>query len=266
MRIPRWFQIRSWGDQPHIFDILGSISGTKVVSVNPVYQNYFCLPLTLLVTLRPSNIPHSGYISPETMVAVLSALTSLTEFTLSFRSPQSRPDRGRRRPPPSTHSVIPALTHIDFKGVSEYPEDLVARIDAPLLNRLEVIFSPHSSLPNSSAVHQVYEARVICYEHEAVLALPLRHRRLNFQTTAVSQIGCFRCWPRSAVLLRLARPYESVLGGAPPIGTCPESHLQVRCHATTDLQSFYSRLSMGHRQKTGQAVGSWLMSERFLSV
>jgi hypothetical protein len=43
---------------------------------------------------------------------------------------------------PPTHSVIPALTQIDFKNVSEYLEILVARIDAPLLNRLEVTFSP----------------------------------------------------------------------------------------------------------------------------
>ena len=93
-----------------------------------------------LVTLHLLRIPHSGYISPETMVAALSALTRLKKCCLEFQSPRSCPDRGRRRPPPPARSVLPALTEFVFVGVSEYLEDFVARIDAPLLDRLEITF------------------------------------------------------------------------------------------------------------------------------
>ena len=68
------------------------------------------------------------------MVTVLSMLTSLYSLTLLFQSPRSCPDQASRRPPPSTHSVLPALNYLWFKGVTEYLEDLVACIDAPQLN------------------------------------------------------------------------------------------------------------------------------------
>ena len=95
---------------------------------------------THLVTLHLLRIPHSGYISPEAMVTALSALTRLTKYCLEFQSPRSCPERGRRRPPPPTRSVLPALTEFVFTGVSEYLEDFVSRIDAPLLDRLEIMF------------------------------------------------------------------------------------------------------------------------------
>ena len=84
------------------------------------------------------NIPHSGYISPEAIVAVLSTLTSLKSLTLGFESPRSCPDWANRRLPPPTRSVLPALKYFQFKGVCKYLEDLVAHIDTPRLKRLNI--------------------------------------------------------------------------------------------------------------------------------
>ena len=95
---------------------------------------------THLTNLRLYDIPHSGYISPEAMVACLSLLTNLCVLSLEFQSPQSHPDRESRRPPPSTRTALPALTLFWFKGDSEYLEDLVARVDAPRLNSFETTF------------------------------------------------------------------------------------------------------------------------------
>jgi hypothetical protein len=67
------------------------------------------LSATHLVTLRLWNIPHSGYISPETIVAVLSTLTSLEYLSLEFEFPQSRPDWANRRLPPPTRYVLPLI-------------------------------------------------------------------------------------------------------------------------------------------------------------
>jgi hypothetical protein len=94
------------------------------------------LSATHLVDLLLSNIPHSGYISPEAMATCLSMLTSLEKLLLKFKSPQSSPDQESRRPPPPTRSILPALTEFSFKGVNEYLEELVARIDTPRLRRL----------------------------------------------------------------------------------------------------------------------------------
>src|SRR5713101_3622115 len=65
-----------------------------------------------LVDLRHFNIPHSGYISPEAMVALLSALSSLEVLFLKFESPQSRPDWESRslRPPNALSSLLSSIS------------------------------------------------------------------------------------------------------------------------------------------------------------
>jgi hypothetical protein len=59
------------------------------------------------------------------------------EFRLSFH------DRGSRRPPPPTRTVLPALTRFEFQGVSDYLEDLVAQIATPLLESLWITLIRH---------------------------------------------------------------------------------------------------------------------------
>jgi hypothetical protein len=93
------------------------------------------LSATHLTEIRLDDITRSGYISPETMVTCLSALTSLKSLHLDFLL-ISRPDWETRHPPSQPRSVLPALTDIQFKGTSEYLEDLLACIDAPQLNAL----------------------------------------------------------------------------------------------------------------------------------
>jgi hypothetical protein len=94
------------------------------------------LSATHLVDLKLSNIPHSGYFSPE----VISVLSGLKALLLEFQSPQSRPDWETRPPPPSKRSVLPALTNLHFKGVTEYLDDLVTCIDAPQLKNFHITF------------------------------------------------------------------------------------------------------------------------------
>jgi hypothetical protein len=91
-----------------------------------------------LVTLHLSDIPNTGYFSPETMAICLPALARLESLLITFQYPASRPDR--RGPPPLKRVVLSALTKLEFKGVSEYFEDLVARIDTPVLSRVRVSF------------------------------------------------------------------------------------------------------------------------------
>ncbi|KAI0288635.1 hypothetical protein BC826DRAFT_678387 [Russula brevipes] len=84
------------------------------------------------------DIPHSGYISPEAMITCLSALTRLETLYIGFLSPRSRPDQPS--PPRSAHTILPALNSFDFRGVSEYLEDLISHIDAPLLSEFDINF------------------------------------------------------------------------------------------------------------------------------
>ena len=97
------------------------------------------LSTTHLVYLDLWEIPRSGYISPEAMVTCLSLLTRLESLDIAFESPQSFTLRRSRRPPPPTRTLLPIIK-LRFKGVSEYLEDLVARIDAPLLDKCHITF------------------------------------------------------------------------------------------------------------------------------
>ena len=161
---------------------------------------------THLCTLHLCLIPHSGYFSPEAMATALSALTSLEKFSLWFQSPRSCPGRGRRHPPPPTRSVLPALTEFNFKGASEYLEDLVARIDAPLLDRFQIWHFPQlifhapqlaqfiSRTPNLMACN---EAHVIFSYSLTEIRLPKTYgglgsnflcRQLDWQLSMLAQV------------------------------------------------------------------------------
>jgi F-box-like len=101
------------------------------------------LSATQLVDLNLDDIPHSGYISPEAIVAPLSELSSLKSLSLQFRSHQSRPDREGLSLPPPKRSILPALNKFHFKGVTKYLEEFVSRIDTPQLYRMGITFIDH---------------------------------------------------------------------------------------------------------------------------
>jgi hypothetical protein len=98
------------------------------------------LSATHLVDLHLQRIPDSGFFSPEALVTALSMLTRLEKLEIWFESYRSRPDRKTPYLPPQTRVLLPALITLSFTGVAEYLEDLVAPIDAPLLDDLGIIF------------------------------------------------------------------------------------------------------------------------------
>jgi hypothetical protein len=98
------------------------------------------LSATDLVELTLLNIPHSGYISPGAIITGLAVLANLKILNIGFRSPLSRPNRESRHLPPPARTVLPSLTRFQFYGASEYLEDLVGRIDSPLLDFIGITF------------------------------------------------------------------------------------------------------------------------------
>jgi len=93
-----------------------------------------------LVILRLDGIRNSGSFLPDQMVNSFSALTRLEQLDLLVEFGRSHPDWGNRRLP-LTRTVLPSLTVLRVRGVTENLEDFVARIDAPLLNHLYILFS-----------------------------------------------------------------------------------------------------------------------------
>lgn len=178
-----------------------------------------------LVDLRLLNIPESGYISPQAMVACVSVMTRLETLNLGFHSPQSRPDRTSRRPPPMTRVDLPVLTHLWYQGPSEYLDDFVARINAPQLHIIEVMFFNQlvfdiSHLPQlfgrTEAFKALNQAYVVFHvdfvqlrlslQNEGVvqsdLALGISCKETDWQLSALEQL-CSSSLPPLSALERL---------------------------------------------------------------
>jgi hypothetical protein len=116
---------------------------------------------THLTDLRLYNISQSGYISPEAMVSCFSALTRLETLIFEFESPESFSLREPRRPPPPTRTLLPALTRLHFRVVSEYLEDLLVRIDTPVLDDLQISIS-HQFTPDTARLAQFIDRTPNC--------------------------------------------------------------------------------------------------------
>ena len=209
----------------------GSAPGLQTLILNhvpfPGIPN-FLLSATHLVHLRLSHIPHSGYFSPEAMVTALSVLTRLECLTIHFESPRSLPDQNSRRLPPQTRTLLPVITGLTFNGVAEYLEDLVARIDAPLLDKLEIDLSyelifdtPRLTqfISRTPKLKTHDEARVRFYEWNVMVKLPrtiygsiklgISCSESDLQLSSLAQV-CSSSFP-PALILAVERLYiESV--------------------------------------------------------
>jgi len=89
-----------------------------------------------LVTLQLSSLPSIGYISPEVMATYLVALPNLKQLVIvEFQPRFLHTDQSL-----STRVVLPSLAFFRFKGDNNYLEDLLARIDAPMLKTFSATF------------------------------------------------------------------------------------------------------------------------------
>ncbi len=90
---------------------------------------------THLVSLQLWRIPITGYISPEVMATHLAALPNLEDLRIEFRACPNHTNSSSL-----TRVILASLTSFHFKGVSEYLDNLVARIDAPIIQTLSITF------------------------------------------------------------------------------------------------------------------------------
>jgi hypothetical protein len=92
-----------------------------------------------LSTLFLTGIRASCYFSPGDLVIQLQGLAHLEELTIGFATPIPLPSRERELlPRPIPPVTLPTLRRFTFRGLSVYLDNLVAQIDAPLLERLNL--------------------------------------------------------------------------------------------------------------------------------
>ncbi|KAI0286532.1 hypothetical protein BC826DRAFT_80013 [Russula brevipes] len=253
---PELTYLRLWSDDRSTSVLPASFLGGSAPRLHGLWLagiSFPALPNLLssasdLVVLAIQRVPHSGYISPEGMVACLSSLNRLISLDLGFESPQSRP--GQPSPPPQTRVVLPALTYLAFEGMTDYSEDFLARIDTPVLDNfsmrffLDLVFDvPHlkqfigraTRLKPPKAASVLVDSRSIRLElgEQPVPVLEIRCRRIDWQVDSMAlvcgQLSPF-CLPiehlkliaydspseddiESTEFLELFRPFTAVLIG-----------------------------------------------------
>ena len=155
---------------------------------------------TDLVILQLLDIPDSGYISPELVVTSLSALIRLQYLSIHFRSPRSYANQELRHLSVSDRLVLLSLTEFEFKGDSEYLEDLVCRIDVPALDRVAIAFFNQLVFDPSLLRDFFSRTEVLQEPNRAVVSVSETHIKLTLsRCEEASDCRVLEVWILSAV-------------------------------------------------------------------
>jgi len=159
------------------------------------------------------------------MVTALSTLTRLERLVLAFRSRRSQADRASQRPPPLTRVALPALAKFWFHGDSEYLEDIVSRLEAPLLSYTDITFFNQLTfdtpllrhfISRTETVRAAYRAHISRYpdivrfglylrngtDEELGVMLSISCKPLDWQISSLAQV-CSASFPPLLALERL---------------------------------------------------------------
>jgi hypothetical protein len=165
-----------------------------------------------LVDLQLHEISDVGYISPETFVNALSGMTHLRTLSLHFLSSAPFPDSAGFPLQPRERVVLLSLMSLKYRGTSKYLDNLTARIDAPRLGYIVIIFFsqplPIYSLQLGRFINQI--------------AVQKLHRRADIISS------------KHAISISFTQP------GSP---TCLE--LQVSCKSFSQQLSYMARICHG---------------------
>ncbi|KAI9452118.1 hypothetical protein BJY52DRAFT_1190522 [Lactarius psammicola] len=181
-----WLSLKD-GNVPVIPETFLGASAPSLRVVHLEGIPFLALPTLLssatdLVDLQLQNIPNAGYVSPDAMIAGLAALTRLETLSIGFQSPTPLPDP--RSLPPLTRIPLASLTTFNFRGVSEYLEDLVAQIDTPLLKNFTIMYFNQLSF-------QIPRLSQFIGRTESLDLSRLKHARFDFGSNNVYvRLGC----------------------------------------------------------------------------
>jgi len=221
------------GSAPHLREL--SLGGVPFPSMPKLL-----LSANGLVTLSFENVPDSGYIPPDAMATALTVMTRLETFRIGFYFVRSHLDLVGRPLPPSTPFVLPALTKLTFIGVYKYLEDLLARIDAPLLCDLQTEFlmdfnfdvpQLHRFIAHAEAFKAHGHAELLISPYLLGLSLYPKTRVVNHPPLFKLRITCGESDPQLPPLAEICSSFFPLISAL--------EELQIGEHEHDDLPSTY---------------------------
>jgi hypothetical protein len=161
-------------------------------------------PCLGLVDLRLHDIPRAGYFPPDAFANAVSGMTQLEYISLQFYSfPRHR--NFLRLPLPGQRIILPALTCLKYRGISKYLDSLVARIDAPRLRDIEIIFFSQPTMDASQLGQFIERIETPTLLSHAVVESSAHSISISFPNPSTStplrlQISCKQLdWQLSAL-------------------------------------------------------------------
>ncbi|KAH9031504.1 hypothetical protein EDB85DRAFT_1335550 [Lactarius pseudohatsudake] len=137
---------------PHVRALPDDLLGGSAPSLREISFNGIPLPAfptflssaSNLVKLILDYIPQTSCISSVALVACLAGFPSLEYLSIGFHTPISLwPTDRVLDPPPGTRVVFPSLTSFSFEGFSTYLEVIMARVDTPQLDSINVTYTDY---------------------------------------------------------------------------------------------------------------------------
>jgi hypothetical protein len=181
-------------------------------------------PSTGLVDLQLHKIPSFGYFSPDAFANALSGMTHLQSLSLHFLS---FAHRGYISLPPQSGKrvVLPALTCFKYRGTSKYLDRFVARIDAPRLGDINIIFF---SQPRMNALELGrFINRIQMQKSHCRAAILSSERAISISFTQSEppmrlelQISCKLLARQSSYMARICNGLSAFLVGAEHLRIC----------------------------------------------
>ena len=149
------------------------------------------LSTTDLILLNLTEVPDSGFISPNAMATALSTLKSLKSFGLHFKASQSSAHRETRHLPANagTRTILPALTDLRLSSDGAYVEDFLSQIDTPVLDSAYITFRGQGQAESDTPLLHHFISRTEAFRapHQAKVDIQ-KQRPLNDQLLAVIKI------------------------------------------------------------------------------
>lgn len=137
-----------WNHEGNVPVIPRTFLGRPALQLQYLYLSFISLPhlplllssASNLVTLTFENISQAGYtsISPKVMAEGLAMLPNLTTLSIIFSQGSTVTDQS-----PPIQAILPSLTSFNYRGYSDYLEDLLARLDTPRVHCVEIDFYVH---------------------------------------------------------------------------------------------------------------------------
>jgi hypothetical protein len=166
---------------------------------------------TALIDLQLHGIPNVGYFSPNAFADALSEMTQLETLSLHFISLSPRRDYLSSPPSSGERVVLPALKFLKYRGTSKYLDNFVARIDAPRLGDIDIMFFSQPTMDASELGRFINRIEMQRSNDQAEIvssqsAISIRFTQLNSPTRLELRIACKELdWQLSSIVQTLDR-------------------------------------------------------------